>query len=152
MFTHQSTQICRRIHGIINNDTRLQYQVRLALNGMVDNPTCVLPTSERYKRLVAYENAWKSPRLRDPYELNLGGNAACELARNVLAQARDGRTILFAQLPSYIQQTKEKRWEISDIGYVIEDFGMDPDQDLLIIGESQPTYVLASVMHHTDPY
>ncbi|KAK7690728.1 hypothetical protein QCA50_005827 [Cerrena zonata] len=137
-------QICKTIQGLIDNDIRLQYQIRLAVNGMVDNPSCSLPTSERFERLVAYEDAWKSPRLKDPYELNLGGDGAWEFSCNVLAQAKDDRTILFVQLPSSIQQTPEKRWEISDIGFKIDDFSMDPDQDLLVVGESQPAakYVL----------
>lgn len=108
---------------------------------MVDNPACTLSIAERSKRLSAYEDSWKSLNPKELYEVDLGGNGVWEFARGVLAQARGARTLSFVQLRSSIQQTGEKRWEILDIGYDIDDFGMDPDQNLLVVGESRSTYV-----------
>ncbi|KAK7681763.1 hypothetical protein QCA50_015110 [Cerrena zonata] len=132
-------RICKRINQIVSDDTQLQYQIKLGFNGMVDNanPNCTLPTIERLKRMSMYEDMWRAAPKKDYYEVQFDGQDVWEFSRNVLAQARRSRDLVFVQLPSIIRQTEQKRWEISDVGFQIRDFTMDPDQDLLVILEIQ---------------
>lgn len=84
-----------------------------------------------------YEGVWRAAPKKDYYEVQFDGQDVWEFSRNVLAQARRSRDLVFVQLPSIIRQTEQKRWEISDVGFQIHDFTMDPDQDLLVILEIQ---------------
>lgn len=61
-----------------------------------------------------------------------------ELYGGVLAQGPDSSSLTFRQLPSELRGIEEKEWMISDIGFNIRDFGMDPAQDLLVAIQVPP--------------
>lgn len=138
-------QICKQFDAIINTDMRLQYRIRLALHHMVDNPACRLSIDERLGRLSAYEDVWTHYHEKDYYELSIEGDGVWDLSRGILAQVKDLTTLVCVQLPSAIRQTREKRWEFRDIEFDIAEICIDPDQDLLILVEEEPEYVVFSL-------
>lgn len=112
---------------------------------MLDNPASNLTTDERIRRLSAYGNMWTHAHEKDYHELDIGGDGVWELSRGVIAQAKGPRSMVCVQLPSLIQQSEEKRWELPNVGIDIAEFTMDPEQDLLVLIENSPEYVVLPV-------
>ena len=50
------------------------------------------------------------------------------------------RQLHFYQLPSPNKGTEYKYWTITDVGLDARDFGIDPEQDLLVLLEGEPGY------------
>lgn len=100
--------------------------------GQEDGFTSTLSPAERLQLLRRHQAAWTS--LEPCYEKAvpmLVGNT-WELYGGVLAQGPDSSSLTFRQLPSELRGIEEKQWMISDMGFEIRDFGMDPAQDLLV--------------------
>ncbi|KAF9449341.1 hypothetical protein P691DRAFT_728062, partial [Macrolepiota fuliginosa MF-IS2] len=51
--------INRHLQALISESAKLQYYVYLGIFGLVDNPQCSLPVSERLDRLFARERRWE---------------------------------------------------------------------------------------------
>ncbi|KAF9448680.1 hypothetical protein P691DRAFT_729223 [Macrolepiota fuliginosa MF-IS2] len=58
-----SVVICRRVNRylqiLISESAEVQYRIHLGISGLVDNPSCNLPVSERLSRLLAKERRWE---------------------------------------------------------------------------------------------
>ena len=92
-------------------------------------------TVERLDRLEAYIDYWKTAHQKEYHDLEMNGDGNWDLRRGVLTQVRNLSTIACIQLASVIRQTKEKRWQIPDVGFHIAELTMDPEQNLLVILE-----------------
>ena len=104
-------------------------------HNMVDNPSCNMSTVERFERLEAYIDYWKTAHQKEYHDLEMNGDGCWELLHGVLAQVRTPSTITCIQLASVIRQTEENRWQIPNVGFRIAEFTMDPEQNLLVMLE-----------------
>ena len=95
-----------------------------------------MPTVERLERLEAYIDYWKTAPQKEYHDLEMNVERYWDLRRGVLAQVSDASTIECIQLASVIRETEEKRWQVPDVGFRIDEFTMDPEQDLLVILET----------------
>ena len=59
---------------------------------------------------------------------------AWELAGGVLGQCIGPKHIEFRQLLSTVRAIPEKVWSVQ-LSFIISDFSMDPEQDLLVVAE-----------------
>ena len=103
---------------------------------MVDNPSCSMPTVERLERLEAYVDYWKTAHQKEYHDLKMDGKGYWDLKCGILAQVRNTCTINCIQLASVIHQTKEKQWQIPNVGFRIAELTIDPEQNLLVILET----------------
>lgn len=97
-----------------------------------DGPANTLSPAERLQLLKKHQAAWTS--LEHSYEVAVPMmiGQTWELYGGVLAQGPDLRSLKFWQLPSELRGIEEKQWMISDLGFEIRDFGIDPAQELLV--------------------
>ncbi|KAF9452343.1 hypothetical protein P691DRAFT_722057 [Macrolepiota fuliginosa MF-IS2] len=52
-------RVNRYLHVLISESAKLQYHIHLGISGLMDNPHCSLPVSERLGRLRARERRWE---------------------------------------------------------------------------------------------
>jgi hypothetical protein len=126
----------------------LQYLLKLDSLGFTLplNPRCDLTYDQKIEALCRLrtlpENTPNTPTL-----LDLGVTSAlvsnCQFAKGVFA--RGGPTLDLTrrldiyQLPSYNSDTIYEHWQHSDLGVNAHDFRIDPDLDLLVLLETDPS-------------
>ncbi|KAI8989158.1 hypothetical protein BD414DRAFT_486239 [Trametes punicea] len=130
-------QVCRLLKDLVDQDVRLQYKIKLAVNGMENGPHSTLTVAERLRVLKARQEAWDSLAWTSREEIPMLRGGVWELYGGVLGQGEGSRTLVFKQLPSTLRGIEGKEWRIEDVGVNIRDFGMDPAQDLLLIIENR---------------
>lgn len=123
--------MCSRLKKIIEVKEEIQYIIELEIAGLEDNPRCNWSYAKRLQCLTRYQSAWDQfkwskqsvvPNLKRLWELNGG----------VLGQGDTNDVFHFSRLPSEVRQIQEESWTIRPEIRDIQDFGMDPSQDLLI--------------------
>ena len=130
-------KVCKVLDSIIRESPQIQYRVELFLKQKLDGPlppTSLTPT-ERLKLLREHEERWTSLKWarKDSYPL-IVPNTVWELASGIFAQALHDRPgIRFHQMPSAIRGTQGSTWELPDLKIIIDDFGMSPAEDLLVV-------------------
>ncbi|KAG1871004.1 hypothetical protein C8R48DRAFT_770604 [Suillus tomentosus] len=129
-------EVCRLFHSIVQGDSA-QYEIELAVSGMVDGPPSTLTTSDRLALLKERNAAWESLRWVESRDIPMMQGHIWELYGDVFAQSSTSDVLHFRQLPSKYRKIEEKTWGVAlDIN--VRDFTMDPAQDLLVLIE-EPT-------------
>lgn len=131
---------------MIDDTASAQYSIELAATGMEDGPPSSIGAADRLDKLRRHRAAWDELKWAQNKSVPMSTGQVWELYGNVLAQAQGDRTIIFRQLPSRYRGIEEREWTISNLGFDIRDFGMEPSQDLLVLIEKPgPRYGLAEV-------
>ena len=132
-------KVSRHFKESIENSVLLEYAIKLAICGYEDGPPIFGPlsaTSERLQRLQAHIDAWRhldwvEERVKLPYgqtyDVFGGVYASVEHANPV--------SLNIVELPSRIRSTPLRLWSFADVGFIINDFAIDPGQDLLVLVE-----------------
>ncbi|KAG2159693.1 uncharacterized protein EDB93DRAFT_1073686 [Suillus bovinus] len=129
-------EVCRLFHSIVEED-RAQYEIELAVSGMVDGPPSTFSTSDRLALLKERKAAWESLRWVESQDFSMMQGHIWELYGNVFAQSSTPDVLHFRQLPSKYRKIEEKEWSVT-LDMHVRDFTMDPAQDLLVLIE-EPT-------------
>ena len=121
--------------SLIDETTTLQYRIALFASGMVDGPPGELTTSERLELLRKYEASWKNIEWNEDNTVTFSVGPAQKIYGNVWAHSKGRDAIDFIQLPSRLRGIPMRQWT-AKFGFDIQDFGMDPSQDLLVTVET----------------
>ena len=100
---------------------------------MQDGLSSALTPVQRLAALRTRQLAWHSLAWSARSEQLMGGGGYWELYGGVLAGCESSRTLVFRQLPSLIRGIPDKEWSIPDLDFDVDDFTMDPAQDLLVV-------------------
>ncbi|KAF8607146.1 hypothetical protein BDV93DRAFT_542163 [Ceratobasidium sp. AG-I] len=141
---------CRLLRNIVKSDVCIRYLLELDACGHVEpaNPRWDLTFAQKLEMVRNHRSRWEHPEKVTPtiFELHIGeGGATYEFAGGVYARGIRSmqnpfsapRRLNFYQLPSPNKGTDYKHWVISDLGLDARDFGMDPEQDLLVLLEAE---------------
>ncbi|KIY70708.1 hypothetical protein CYLTODRAFT_419531 [Cylindrobasidium torrendii FP15055 ss-10] len=148
-----SREVCKLWKTVVDNSHAMLYAMTLAKYGLKENPVA-LPASvaERLVLLNAQVNSsWADmqPGL-DAGELTIPSYLMWEFFGNVFALATDEK-LVFHQFTSPRSDKPRLTWEVPLKGEgSLDDFAMDPSQDLLILarsGTSPP--MLVTLLFHT---
>lgn len=138
-------QVCRLFHSIVQGDSA-QYEIELAVSGMVDGPPSTLTTSDRLALLKERNAAWESLRWVESRDIPMMQGHIWELYGDVFAQSSTSDVLHFRQLPSNYRKIEEKTWGVAlDIN--VRDFTMDPAQDLLVLIEEPTQLYVTSLLY-----
>lgn len=129
-------EVCRFFCSIVEGD-EAQYEIELAVSGMVDGPLSPFTTSDRLALLKERNAAWESLRWVESQDVPMMRGHIWELYGGVFAQSSTPDVLHFRQLPSKYRKIEEKTWRVT-LDMHVRDFTMDPAQDLLVLIE-EPT-------------
>lgn len=129
-------EVCRLFCSIVEGD-EAQYEIELAVSGMVDGPPSPFTTSDRLALLKERNAAWESLRWVESQDVPMMRGHIWELYGGVFAQSSTPDVLHFRQLPSKYRTIEEKTWRVG-LDMHVRDFTMDPAQDLLVLIE-EPT-------------
>ncbi|KAG9080637.1 hypothetical protein FRC06_006320 [Ceratobasidium sp. 370] len=142
------SQVCRLLRDLIKGSTYIQYLLELDICGYIE-PPCTrsdLTYAQKLDILRDHRARWSRPGDIRPteYELNCEEHGVTyEYAGGIYVRGvpqaesdRLTRRLYFYQLPSRNRGTGYKDWCISDLGVDIRDFGVCPEQDLLVLLET----------------
>ncbi|KAG9022712.1 hypothetical protein FRB95_014288 [Tulasnella sp. JGI-2019a] len=147
------TSAYKLLEAIVEESVAIQYILALGLSGYVDGPsTSKISTVGRYNRLQHHEKAWRTITWRQHNEYTIDRcSSTYELYGGVYAhglKSQDSyvksarpitRGMKLIEFPSLLRnQFTGRTWTILDLGVDTQDFGMDPDQDLLVLMERVP--------------
>jgi hypothetical protein len=133
----RTTLVCRgvcKFFRSIAEGERAQYEIELAVSGMVDGPPSPFTTSDRLALLKERNAAWESLRWVESQDIPMTDGHIWELYGNVFAQSSMPNVLHFRQLPSKYRKIEEKTWGVA-LDIHVRDFTMDPAQDLLVLVE-----------------
>jgi hypothetical protein len=116
---------------VVDDTAALQYRIALHLSGMVDGPPSPLSTSERLSLLRSYETSWKNLDWNTHISLPVPDGSLWELYGNVWARSKGNDAIFLVQIPSRLRDIPLRQWTVR-LDFPMQDFGMDPSQDLLV--------------------
>ena len=111
---------------------------------MEDGPPGELTTSERLELLRRYEASWKNIKWNEDNTQafthsvrDFGDSNPGKLYGNVWAHSRELErdAIDFVQLPSRLRRIPMRQWTLR-FDFSVQNFGMDPCQDLLVMIET----------------
>ena len=136
-------QVFRQLHALVTMSLNLQYCVKLAAEGLVDGPPVgpVLMTTEWMDLLLEWCVAWHGICPRRHATLVLVGHChVYNLMGGMFAKApkefNTAQWLVALWLPS---NTADKmHLVVNDLGMRINDFTLDPTQDLIVLLEHQP--------------
>ncbi|KAG8995820.1 hypothetical protein FRB94_008760 [Tulasnella sp. JGI-2019a] len=142
------------LEAIVEESVAIQYVLALGLSGYVDGPSISkISTAGRYNRLQHHEKAWRTITWRQHNEYTIDRcSFTYELYGGVYAhglKSQDSyvktarpttRGMKLIEFPSLLRnQFMGRTWTIPDLGVDTQDFGMDPNQNLLILMEHAPS-------------
>jgi hypothetical protein len=116
---------------LIDETTIFQYRIALFLSGLVDGPPGVLTTSKRFELLRRYDASWKNIEWTEHNTIPYSRGQPCKLYGNVWGHSSGRDDINFVQLPSRLRGIPMRQWTLR-LDFAVQDFGMDPSQDLLV--------------------
>jgi hypothetical protein len=143
-----NSQVNSFFKSLIDESTTFQYRIALLASGMVDGPPGNLATSERLELLRRYEAAWTNVEWSEHYTIPYPQGGACEFYGNVWGHSQ-GRSrghsggsdaIDFVRFPSRLRGISLRQWTLR-FDFEVQDFSMDPSQDLLVMIECSGLYV-----------
>ncbi|KAG8773520.1 hypothetical protein FRC12_002496 [Ceratobasidium sp. 428] len=141
------SQVCHIFRTIIGESAHLQYLLELDICGYAEPPRTRLDLTyaEKLDILRDHRARWNNLGNLSPteYELNSDEHGVTyEYAGGIYVRGvphaesdRLTRRLYFYQLPSRNRGTGYKDWCISDLGVDTRDFGVCPEQDLLVLLE-----------------
>lgn len=128
-------QSCPRFRDLVADCTSLRYVKHLAIAGMEDNPRNPLSTAEKLRCLTQYRQTWNNLSTANmtfkQENVHIFDGPVWELTSGVLAHRIGREKIEFRRLPSSLRGVEENVWRI-ELGFSIDDFKIDPGQDLLV--------------------
>jgi hypothetical protein len=123
---------------MVDSSARAQYDIDLAVSGMIDGPPSPLTASHRLALLKERNAAWETLRWKESSDdLPMQQGQVWELYGGVFAQSSASNILHFRQLPSVYRNIKERSWHVV-LDVHVRDFTMDPAQDLLVLIEQLP--------------
>ncbi|CAL1702761.1 unnamed protein product [Somion occarium] len=131
-------QSCKLLDTVVDNNTYLQYQVRLGLNGMQDGTsTKGWPVSDRLRALCEYEKGWDKLQFKEGELIDMDADDVWDLYGNVISQTKSfsGGRLVATQLPSRVRRVSKETWVLDKLPVRYRDFAMDVAQDLLVLME-----------------
>ncbi|KAG0704338.1 hypothetical protein DFH29DRAFT_801932 [Suillus ampliporus] len=126
-------EVCSFFRSIVEENSA-QYDIELAVSGMMDGPPSPLTASERLALLKERNVAWESLRWVESKDIQMMQGDIWELYGGVFAQSSTPDVLHFRQLPSKYRNIEEKLWHVA-LDIQVRDFTMDPAQDLLVLIE-----------------
>ncbi|EPQ58998.1 hypothetical protein GLOTRDRAFT_70086, partial [Gloeophyllum trabeum ATCC 11539] len=103
---------------------------------MDDGPTKTLSIASRLEKLRAHQKAWSELKWTEETWVSVVLSRHWELYAGVWSAGRaNHRGMGFMQLPSRLRDIPMRQWDITDIGFLIRDFTLDPSQNLLVLIE-----------------
>ncbi|KAF8527271.1 hypothetical protein JB92DRAFT_3107823 [Gautieria morchelliformis] len=150
---------CRVFHETIRDSLILQYRVELAAAGVEDTHTDSRRSiPERLAQLKTIEQGWANLHFRQKHTLDWPQWHPWELYGDVLASGIHISTtptthgLAFMRLPSAADGSPVHTWEHVNMGVKIQDFAMDPAQDLVaLIAKSVTVRVGGNHPNASDP-
>lgn len=126
-------QICKKLKERIEHAKSIQYVMELEINGLEMNPNNGWSAVDSLKHLMQYQSAWERVEgSKDPIVIPMRLMNLWELYGGVLAQVDEDGCFHFTKLPSTFHHIQQEDWEIIPDIPCVNDFGMDPSQDLLV--------------------
>lgn len=131
-------QVCSIFLSIVDNNVSIQYKVELLAANLVDGDPVAIPQDPagRLALLKAHQEAWRPLHWTIETPLSMEG-PAWELIGGVLGVSPSPDVLQITQLPSKYRRIPYKQWTLSNKGFEVEDFSMDPSQDLLVVVQRQ---------------
>jgi len=136
-------QVFRQLYALVTMSLNLQYCVKLAAEGLVDGPPVgpASMTAEWMDLLLEQCVAWRGIRPRWHATLVLVGhchayNLMGGMFTKVPKEFDAAQWLVTSWLPS--NTADEMRLIVDDLGVRINDFTLDPMQDLIVLLEHQP--------------
>lgn len=127
-------EVCKLLYHLVQDST-IQYKITLAVSGMEDGSSSV-SVRERMNLLKKQKAAWDNLDWEIQESIPLNGDA-WELVGGVLGTSA-GTQLSFFRLPSRLRRIERKDWTIK-VGFNVNDFTMDPSQDLLVAIQHKPS-------------
>lgn len=112
----------------------MQYKIELARAGMRDGPPGRLTSTERLQMLTSHLEAWRTLSWTKQETIPILLGDIWELVDSVFGMADGPRSMLLRQLPSQLRCVESREWKI-EFQFDVEDFSIDPSQDLLLVIE-----------------
>ncbi|QRV93754.1 F-box-like protein [Ceratobasidium sp. AG-Ba] len=143
----QCAQVCHLFRDIVTESSCLQYLLELDICGYTEPPRgrSELTYPQKLDILRTHRARWNYPSKVVPVEYELNSDehgvtyeyAGGTYVRGVPLAESDKltRRLYFYQLPSLNRGTEYKYWCIPDLGVDTRDFGICPEQDLLVLLE-----------------
>ncbi|KAG1749839.1 uncharacterized protein EDB91DRAFT_767947 [Suillus paluster] len=126
-------EVCSFFRSIVEGDLA-QYDIELAVSGMMNGPPSPLTVSDRLVLLKERNAAWESLRWVESKDIQMMHGDIWELYGGVFAQSSTPDVLHFRRLPSKYRNIEEKLWHVA-LDIHVRDFTMDPAQDLLVLIE-----------------
>ncbi|KAF9449345.1 hypothetical protein P691DRAFT_570429 [Macrolepiota fuliginosa MF-IS2] len=140
----------RHLQVLISGSAKLQYYIHLGIYGMVDNPLCDLPVSERLNRLLMGQQRWEE--LDHDYYRTIDASIVTDRRQSqysttALSVLCGGGVLRQVQIPSEADQ--EAEWKERTVPFLITPGRSVFDQDLeiLIIAQPRTVYTNAAQPH-----
>ncbi|KAF9442459.1 hypothetical protein P691DRAFT_714395 [Macrolepiota fuliginosa MF-IS2] len=133
----------RHLQVLISESAELRYYVHLGVYGMVDNPCCDLPISERLNRLLVRERRWEEFDFDFDKIIDVPIVAEYrqrQLYARVFSILYEGGVLRRVQIPSGADEEVEWR-EIRALPFLINSGKRVPEQDLEVLITAQPQTV-----------
>ncbi|KAF9450683.1 hypothetical protein P691DRAFT_809698 [Macrolepiota fuliginosa MF-IS2] len=133
----------RHLQVLISESAELQYYIHLGVYGMVDNPRCDFPISERLNRLLVRERRWEELDFDFEKIIDVPVVAECRrryLSAGVFSILYESGVLRQIQIPSEADQEVEWK-EIRIAPFLINSGKRLLEQDLQIFVTAQPQTV-----------
>lgn len=132
-------QTCKAFKEIIEGSVVIQYALELALCGYIDGPATSSgesrTTLQRLELLRERCRSWKNLGWSTPYSIEVPSTDYFTFRGGVYTCIKRSTLTCIEFLPAIPQSNgKYKQWQY-DVGFTIDGFITDPEQDLLIIAE-----------------
>ncbi|KAH8102075.1 hypothetical protein BXZ70DRAFT_52774 [Cristinia sonorae] len=112
---------------------------------MEDGPPSSVTSGERLQLLRKHTATWDSMAYTATVDIPM--ESGCwDFYGGIFAEEKQGG-LAITQLPSQLRGIPHLSWELQDIGVDIQDFRVDPAQDLLVIADNGPTGPSAHTIH-----
>jgi hypothetical protein len=139
VYTDMVSKVSRSFKESIENSVLLQYAIKLAICGYEDGPSISGPlsvTSERLQRLQTHIDAWRHLDWAEE-RIKLPQSRVYDIFGGVYASVEHAHpsSLNIVELPSRIRRTPLHQRSFANVGFFINNFAIDPEQDLLVLVE-----------------
>lgn len=117
-----ASQVCQRLHKIVEDSIELQYKIECTVYGMVDGDSEAFPVHERLERLRALQDAYMmgtpSEEILDIPALVFGSGTPVSLCGSIYTYVGDTRGV--STCSKFHRSTRDKRmtWVVGSTSIV----------------------------------
>ncbi|KAF9449980.1 hypothetical protein P691DRAFT_507954 [Macrolepiota fuliginosa MF-IS2] len=138
------------LQALISESAELQYYIHLGIFGMVDNPHCDLPISERLNRLLMKQRRWEEFDAEFYRVVDLpivAESGSRQLSGGVYSILYNSGILYTMQVPRRADQ--EAEWKERTVPFLITPgrFVLDQDLEIFITAQPQTVYTSAAKPH-----